>query len=218
MTHFIRDQPNFNWREGATFGAGNIRGVSLIQSNYLTGSQANLELVAWVDNRAEHWMFNGTQWQRVTVIRPADVSGCPALIQSNWGTRGNFEVLLPIAAGGMASYYRNNDSATPAWTANGTVGSTRAVAAATLIQGQYGTKGNFEVAAILRDPAATGLTSASAGTIETLYRNDQGACGSRSVTSRHRSPVRRWSWASLGGSGKPASSASIRRCCGTGRS
>ena len=39
------------------------------------------------------------------------VSGTPALIQSLNGTRGNFELVVPLAAGGLGHFFRDNDNA-----------------------------------------------------------------------------------------------------------
>ena len=43
------------------------------------------------------------------------VSGMPTLIQSRCGTKGNFELLTPMASGGLAHYWRNNDEPAIPW-------------------------------------------------------------------------------------------------------
>ena len=43
------------------------------------------------------------------------VSGVPTLIQSRCGNKGNFELLTPMASGGLAHYWRNNDDPTLPW-------------------------------------------------------------------------------------------------------
>ena len=37
------------------------------------------------------------------------------LVQSNWGTKGNFEVVAPVGLGGLVHWWRNNDSAGFPW-------------------------------------------------------------------------------------------------------
>lgn len=78
--------------------------------------------------------------------------GNPALIQSTYGTAGNFELVTPYPGGGMAHYWRNNDLVIPVW--NGPyifatdVGSVDAVS---MIQSSYG---NLEVVARIGDRLA----------------------------------------------------------------
>ena len=43
------------------------------------------------------------------------VSGVPTLIQSRCGNKGNFELLTPMASGGLAHYWRNNDDPFVPW-------------------------------------------------------------------------------------------------------
>ena len=43
------------------------------------------------------------------------VSGAPTLIQSRCGNKGNFELLTPMASGGLAHYWRNNDDPFVPW-------------------------------------------------------------------------------------------------------
>jgi hypothetical protein len=43
------------------------------------------------------------------------VSGNPSLIQSNFGFKGNFELVIPMASGGLAHYWRNNDDLELPW-------------------------------------------------------------------------------------------------------
>src|SRR5260370_3546074 len=43
------------------------------------------------------------------------VSGVPVLIQSRSGNKGNFELLTPMASGGLAHYWRNTADPTFPW-------------------------------------------------------------------------------------------------------
>src|SRR5688572_26197099 len=42
-------------------------------------------------------------------------AGDPALIQGGFGGRGNFELVVPHASGGIAHYHRDNDTAELGW-------------------------------------------------------------------------------------------------------
>ncbi|UEP39795.1 DUF1929 domain-containing protein (plasmid) [Burkholderia ambifaria] len=165
MAHYCRTDSggDYSWKLLSQFGSGQVLGVSLIQGNY-AGADGNkvLELVTWVDGRLEHWYcLGGSSWARGEVIVPSGVGGAPALIQSTYGTQGNFEVLVPLAAGGISHYVRYNDSANHPWAYGATFGTGRYVAAG-LLQAQFGS-GNFE---------AVGLRDT--GDVDTFYRQGTG--------------------------------------------
>ncbi|WP_432207284.1 galactose oxidase-like domain-containing protein [Burkholderia pyrrocinia] len=145
MAHYWRDdKDNFTWKLSNIFGSGQVKGVAVIQGNYIgPDNNANLELVAWVDDRLESWCCEGRAWRKLGNIAGGGIAGVPALRQSNYGTKGNFEVLVPIAGGGIAHYWRENDSGGIPWHFAGTVG-TGSYVAAGLLQSQNGTKGDFE--------------------------------------------------------------------------
>src|SRR5215471_9902229 len=76
----------------------------------------------------------------------AAVTGTPALIQSRFGTRGNFELVAPLAGGGIVHYWRNNDLPGLPWAGGDTFGTGLGkVDALTMIQSNFGTPGNLEV-------------------------------------------------------------------------
>ncbi|HEX2079566.1 MAG TPA: hypothetical protein VHG08_17705 [Longimicrobium sp.] len=143
------DVANFPWSVPAiAFGStGDVTGVSLIQSNY--GPAGNLEVVAREGNRLIHnWRDDGASWrwqQAVPLPGGAVVTGPPALIQSSFGTKGNFEVVAPLSGGGMGHWWRNNDAG-GVWNGPVRFGS-GAVAAVALLQSNYGSPGNLEVVA-----------------------------------------------------------------------
>lgn len=112
MVHYWRDDKDgFTWKQSSIFGSGQVKGVSVMQGNYIgPDNNANLELVAWVDDRLESWCCEGRAWRKICNIADGGVGGAPALLQSNYGTKGNFEVLVPLATGGIAHYWRNNDA------------------------------------------------------------------------------------------------------------
>jgi len=71
------------------------------------------------------------------------------LIQSRFGTVGNFEVIYPAAAGGLGAMWRNNDAPGNPWSTSGVFGqSLGPVGAVTMIHSSYG---NLEVVARVGD-------------------------------------------------------------------
>jgi hypothetical protein len=151
MVHLVRNESTLQWSVLHRFGSGNVRGVAMIQGNYWgEGGAANLELVAWVGDELRSWFLpDGGQWWPNGVILPGGVGGAPALIQSNRGTRGNFEVLVPLASGGIAHHQRDNDG-DMAWRRHAVFGQGmyRAVG---LLQAQFGTNGNLEAVGVRGD-------------------------------------------------------------------
>lgn len=96
--------------------------VSLIQSNY--GSPGNLEAVIRVHPAVgkdflEHKVRDSRGWQAAQPIKVDDrllagVTGNPALIQSDYGRRGNFELLVAVGTQ-LRHYYRDNDQPDEPW-------------------------------------------------------------------------------------------------------
>ena len=41
--------------------------------------------------------------------------GAPAFIQGHFGTKGNFEVIVPLTSGGLAKYFQENDTPGLPW-------------------------------------------------------------------------------------------------------
>jgi hypothetical protein len=158
MFHYVRlnDQAFVPWAGPNSFGQGNfVQGVSMIQSNF--GSPGNLEVVARVGDElvafvrdsgpAFHWfgpipiLVNGQP------IR--GLSGDPCFIQGRFGTRGNFEMVVPLASGGIAHFDRNNDDPSFPWFGPNIFGADVGVfSAVSLIQSNFGSPGNLEVVAI----------------------------------------------------------------------
>lgn len=154
LVHFWRnnDDPALPWSGPTRFapGLGNkIQGISLIQSKY--GNPGNLEIVVVSGGQLLHyWRDSGPNftWTGPDTI-PSAVSGFPGLIQSRFGSVGNFEVVAPASGGGLAHYWRNNDSPSLPWSAptpfGGSLGQVDAVS---LIQSNFGSPGNLEVVAL----------------------------------------------------------------------
>jgi hypothetical protein len=141
------------WPPTPVKGKGETMGGFFVQSSH--GGKGNFEVVAprsggglahwWRDNddpdrpwRGPTLMFGSTQ----------DVDAA-ALIQSNFGTVGNLEVV--VNAGESLYHYWRDDGGTCAWHANMAKPvapvATGVVGTPGLVQGSHGTKGNFEVVA-----------------------------------------------------------------------
>ena len=131
------DSPTFPWHSPQDFGylarpgqlGPNPRSVTFLQSNFKgDGAHGNFEAIvrlappiATVPDSLDFWFFDsGTaQWNGPFALT-ADaapmngVTGDPSFIQGNWGSRGNFELLVP--RGNMIrEYFRNNDDPAFAW-------------------------------------------------------------------------------------------------------
>ena len=80
-------------------------GASLILSNY-----GNLEaIVAHNDGQLAHFALVGIWGWRGPAFLPGRSAGAPAFIQSGFGRRGNFEVIVPRPGGGLSHFFRDND-------------------------------------------------------------------------------------------------------------
>lgn len=146
LAHYWRnnDAPGFPWSGPTNFASGNFRGVSLIQSNFGPG---NLEVVALTASGqlVAYWRENHSPftWHGPTATFASGVTGNPSLIQSSFGTKGNFEVVVPRVSGGLAHFWRNNDASGFPWSGPNPFGSGGANQVS-LIQSNFG-PGNLEV-------------------------------------------------------------------------
>src|SRR5262249_2744683 len=122
LAQYFRDNdaPGLPWHGPFIFGteAGHIDAVSLIQSNFTAGPGiGNLEIIARAGDRLVFfWKEDapGSSWQGPKFFG-SGVSGNPSLIQGRFGTMGNFELVVPLVAGGFAHYWRDNDRPNLPW-------------------------------------------------------------------------------------------------------
>jgi hypothetical protein len=152
MVHYWRNNDAGNaWSSRPIRFAGNlgaVTGCSMIQSNY--GTPGNLELVAVTGNQLVHCWREADPWYAwhgpYTIA--TGVAGTPALIQGKFGTRGNFEVVVPSPTSGLIHYWRSNDNPAMPWSGPTFFGTGAGkFDAASLIQSNYGRPGNLEVVA-----------------------------------------------------------------------
>ncbi len=150
LAHIWRnnDADGLPWSVPYYFGAGFADDVTLIQSSY--DSPGNLEVVARYGDRLVHfYRAKDLKWHE-TVQFASGVSGTPALIEStfglNAGPHGNFELVAPVATGGLAHWWRDNSVAGEQWHGPTPFG-TGTVGAVALFQSNYDSPGNLEVIA-----------------------------------------------------------------------
>ena len=159
LVHYWRNNhnPSLTWSGPTRFGAalGAIDGgVTLIESNF--SSPGNLEVVTSVGGQLYHfWRDSGPSftWNGPFFITDG-VSGVPGLIQSRFGIRGNFEVVVPASGSGLLHFWRNNDDPSLPWSGPTSFGgSLGLVDSVSLIQSSFGNPGNLEVVASARGQA-----------------------------------------------------------------
>lgn len=104
---------------------GHVEAVGLIQSNFnpigLPGTNpGNLEGVCRAGSQLFLFWRDPDRWNASFPL-VADgnlvnnVRGTPAFIQSTGGERGNFELVVPLASGSLAHYWRDNDDPALPW-------------------------------------------------------------------------------------------------------
>lgn len=161
IAHLRRDNddPSQSWRGPIVFGVslGLVDAVTMIQSNISSsGGPGNLEVIARVGDRLEAFWREDVppfNWSGPIAVPGAKgVTGNPVLIQSQFGIRGDFEVIVPLTSGGIAHFTRFNDQASTDYRLNQIFARRLGpVDAVTLIQSNYsssgGGPGNLEVIA-----------------------------------------------------------------------
>ena len=153
LAHYWRDNddPALPWYGPFTFGSTTgvlYESVTLIQSNF--GNPGNLELVARSqDQLIFFWRGPGPEFKwNGPFILDKGVAGCPCMIQSKFGWMGNFELVVPLASGGLGYYWRDNDDANLSWNGALMFGTRLGkVDAVTFIQSNFGDPGNLELVA-----------------------------------------------------------------------
>ena len=146
------DDPALTWHGPIVVaaGAGQFDAVTLIQSSF--GAPGNLEVVARTGDRLLFLWRDGAGWHGpfplvADGVAVTGVTGNPSLIQGRFGARGNFELIVPRAAGGCAMFWRDNDHPALPWHGPIVVGATTTVEALSLIQSTFGSPGNLEMVA-----------------------------------------------------------------------
>jgi hypothetical protein len=151
--HYWRenDHPSLNWNGPFDFAVntGRYEAATLIQSNF--GDPGSLEMIARCkDKLVFFWRDSaqGSKWNGPQIIATG-VAGAPGMIQSTFGKKGNFELVVPMVSGGLAHYWRNNDDEHLPWSGPQMFGlSVGMVESVSLIQSNFGEPGHLELAAL----------------------------------------------------------------------
>jgi Domain of unknown function (DUF4185) len=165
IRHFWYDNdPQFpvhgDWRLAPTFAnaLGRVDAVALIQSVFGNAERGNLEVLARCGTSLHVlWRDESMTWQGPfpLVVDGAPITvadGTPALLQSKYGAGGrDFHAVTPLAAGGLAPYWRDNSPPNPAdwhWHASPVLDPGTHYVAAALVAGPFGpAPGNLELVA-----------------------------------------------------------------------
>ncbi|MGA8576552.1 MAG: C1 family peptidase [Candidatus Cybelea sp.] len=132
IRHFWRDGGDLSWHLAETFG----NDCAACPTSTGTTYDRNFELIfPTTAGRLHHWFFDQTakNWLDGGVFGPADVAGVPGFIQSDYGTPGNFEVVVRTSDGKLNHWWRMN-GAPWTWTDGGRFGGGVALSGATLVQ------------------------------------------------------------------------------------
>jgi hypothetical protein len=142
--------PPWAWSAASSFAADAAVCPTLIGTTY----NRNLELVyRTTGGRLHHWWTGGGgrgPWNDGGVFGPADCVGVPGLIQADYGTPGNFEVVVLVGGGQLQLVWREGGT----WHDGPRFGSGLAYSGPTLVQTTYGAPhGELQCVAVRADGA-----------------------------------------------------------------
>lgn len=154
LVHWYRDNsaPDLLWHRGQVVAPDAVLAGSLIQSNLGAGDHRNFEVVVPCPGPGGGWDLwhvwhdngnVGNPWLPGALVA-SDVGGAGALIQSNFGDAGNFEVVVPLRNGELWHFWHDNDDIASPWRRADLI-ATGADGGCSLIQSSFGDTGNFEV-------------------------------------------------------------------------
>jgi hypothetical protein len=161
-----------------------VDAVSLIQSNFSTqlvqtGEQGpgNLAVAARAGDTLYYFYRDDVApfaWHGPTMAIDSGVSGNPALIEARpgtYGTMGNYELVVPLAGGGIGQFARSNDDPNLPWSPLISFGTTQGgVAGVSLLQSNFSTQ---FVEMGVQGPGNLAAISLSNGQLSYFYRDDQ---------------------------------------------
>jgi hypothetical protein len=148
VQHWWRDGSDFTWHPGPAFGNDAAAFPTFAATTY----NRNMELIyTTVTRRLHHWFYSydSASWCDGGVFGPPDADGVLGFIQSDYGTPGNFEVVVRTTDGRLNHWWRQN--APPwTWSDGGRFADHVAYGGATLLQSSYGgDHKNFELVCVL---------------------------------------------------------------------
>ena len=112
------DDPALPWilsTPNAFFADKRFDAVSIVRGNLGSlpggfGDPDNIEGVGRVGTDLYHFWRDNNGWHLDAQPFVSAVTGTPSIIKSHYEIHGNFEVVTPIASGGLAHWFRNNDA------------------------------------------------------------------------------------------------------------
>ena len=146
LSHYWRsnDDPKQPWSKSSLVGKNVSSAPAFIQSTF--GDRGNFEVVVREGDKLRHYWRsndqNGLPWNRGALFGD-NVRSAPALIQSTFGDRGTFEVVVREGSR-LRHYWRSNDRPNLPWN-QGPLFGRDVDSAPAFIQGSFGGNGNFEV-------------------------------------------------------------------------
>ena len=164
VIHWWRDGGDLSWHQAETLG--NDAGGQPVFTG--TTFNRNFEFIVQTTNsRLHHWFFDqsSNKWLSGPVFGPADTAGQPGFLQSSFGQPGNFEVVVRVANGQLAHWWRTNASPYT-WAESARFGANIAYSGPTLVQSHYKAPGNLELVAVRTD-----------GCMQHFWRDDIGGTG-----------------------------------------
>src|SRR5262249_50621451 len=112
-------------------------------------------------------------WHGPTAIITTGTSGNPSLIQAvpgTYGTKGNYELVTPLATGGMGHFFRDNDDPGLPWNGPFTFATDQGIVnAVSLIQSNFSTQ---FVNTGVQGPGNLAVVANIGGTLDYFYRDD----------------------------------------------
>jgi hypothetical protein len=153
LVHYWRTNGNAatSWQRGQVISTTATGPGSIIQSDFKTGTDGNLEVVVQEGSQVRHYFHDSSQpnspWVRAQAFGTG-VTGAPSMIQSDFktGAHGNFEVVVPEGTN-LVHYFHDNSNPTNPWQ-RGQIIATGISSAGSLIQTDFTSPsghGNFEV-------------------------------------------------------------------------
>jgi hypothetical protein len=147
ILYYTRDNsgPHPSWRTPARVTmVGQVEAVSMI-----AGAFGDIEFVAREGTKLKHFSCPPGMWNwSAPQTIPTTAAGVPALVQSRYGTKGNFELACPAPDKGIRHLYRDNDKANTPWILTQTFGTELGrVDDVTMIQARPGTPGDLQLVA-----------------------------------------------------------------------
>jgi hypothetical protein len=149
------DVSNLPWSSPTPFGSGPYGAAALIQSNFTASGHGpgNLEVVALSGNQLRSYWREDVppfSWHGPGTIAPG-VRGAPSFIQSRFGIRGNFELIVPGSGSRLLHLWRNNDLPNLPWSPPTSFGANVTYDSVSVVQSNFTSSGhgpgNLEVVA-----------------------------------------------------------------------